>query len=272
MKYLIILLPILAITACRKEVKLKLPEAASKPVVYAYISPDDTVIKVKVTRSMPLFEPFNEANFEPQRNATVLLSNSAKEVQLTFNSSTGNYEIKTDAFSIDYGMTYKLKVTLQNGQTAEGETRVPSKAVKINHANYTLRNMSTGTILNVFASYTDDPSTTNYYSLFVSSIDTLGSDTIYRGIDEREFSSSPEVQGGEQKLMLGLYDSVSVKRAIGFDCYLLNCSKDYYLFYKSVYSYSGGSPFSEPMPMYSNIVNGFGVFAAYTNDKKRIIK
>ncbi|MCU0360217.1 MAG: DUF4249 domain-containing protein [Bacteroidia bacterium] len=272
MKYLIILLPILAIIACRKEVKLKLPEASSKPVVFAYISPDDTIIKVKVTRSMPLFEPFNEANFEPQRNAKVLLSNSVKEVQLAFNSSTGNYEIKTEEFAIDYGMTYKLKVTLQNGQTAEGETRVPSKAAKINHARYSLRTINTSTILNVFVSYDDDPSTANYYNLFVSSIDTIGLDTLYRGIDEREFSPSPEVQGGEQKLMLGLYDSVSVKRAIGFDCYLLNCSKDYYLFYKSVYSYSGGSPFSEPMPMYSNIVNGFGVFAAYASDKKRIMK
>jgi hypothetical protein len=272
MKYLIILLPILAMSACRKEVNLKLPEAASKPVVFAYISPDDTIIKVKVTRSMPLFEPFKEENFEPQSNAKVFLSYSGKEVQLAFNSFTGNYEINTEAFAIEYGMTYKLKVTLQNGQTAEGETRVPSKAVKINNAHYSLRAINTSTILNVFVSYNDDPSNANYYSLFVSSIDTTGLDTIYTGIDGREFSPSPEVQGGEQKLMLGLYDSVSVKRAIGFDCYLLNCSKEYYLFYKSVYSYSGGSPFSEPVPMYSNILNGFGVFAAYTSDKKRILK
>lgn len=272
MKYLIILLPVLAITACRKEVNLKLPETTSKPVVFAYISPEDTLIKVKVTRSMPLFKPFNEANFEPYTNAKVVLSNTAKEVQLPFNSSTGNYEIKTAAFGIEYGMWYKLKVTLQNGQTAEGETRVPSKSVKINTAQYALRTVNASTILNVFVTYHDDHTVENYYNLFVCSMDTIGSDTLYRGVDDREFSVSPEVQGGEQKLMLGLYDSVSVKRAIGFDCYLLNCSKEYYLFYKSVYSYSGGSPFSEPMPMYSNITNGYGVFAAYTHDRKRIFK
>jgi hypothetical protein len=272
MKKIIILLLALEITACRKEVKLKMPETSSKPAVFAYISPDDSIISVRVTRSMPLFESFNESNFEPQYNAKVLLSNDSKEVRLVFNSSTGNYEIKEESFEIEYGRTYKLIVTLENGQTAYGETRVPSKKVKINNALYTSRTINTSTILNVFVSYNDDASMANYYNLFVCSIDTIGSDTIYKGIDEREFSVSPEVQGGEQKLMLGLYDSVSVKRAIGFDCNLLSCSKEYYLFYKSLYSYSGGSPFSEPMPIYSNMTNGFGVFAAYVSDKKRIIK
>lgn len=272
MKQLSILLLILAITACRKEVKLKLPEASSKPVVFAYISPDDTIIKVKVTRSMPLFEPFNETNFEPYPNAKVWLSGSHKEVQLTFNSATGQYEIKRTDFAIQYGMKYKLKVSLQNGQTAEAETMVPLKTVKITKASFAYQTMSTGTLVNVFVSYEDDPATFNRYCIHVNNIDTVGADTTFNGMDFREFSILPEVQGGEQQLKLSLYDSISVKRAIGFDCYLLNCSQEYASFYTSISSYSGGNPFSEPMPIYSNVLNGYGVFAAYTVDKKRVLK
>ena len=50
--------------------------------------------------------------------------------------------------------------------------------------------------------------------------------------------------------------------------YLLNTNKAYYDYHKSFYTSTLGNtgPFTEPSPLYSNVSNGVGIFAAYTID------
>ena len=50
---------------------------------------------------------------------------------------------------------------------------------------------------------------------------------------------------------------------------VLNCSKDFYLYNKSVQESDGigGNPFTDPVQVYTNIQNGFGCFGAYNIDK-----
>jgi hypothetical protein len=53
---------------------------------------------------------------------------------------------------------------------------------------------------------------------------------------------------------------------------LLNLSKEYFQFLKSLYiqQYNSGDPFSEPSPIYSNIENGYGVFAGYSAQRIKL--
>jgi hypothetical protein len=62
-------------------------------------------------------------------------------------------------------------------------------------------------------------------------------------------------------IYLNNYDSAFLK------IYLLNTDKPYYDYHKSIEKYqSGETPFTEASPIYSNIKDGLGIFAAYTYD------
>jgi hypothetical protein len=51
---------------------------------------------------------------------------------------------------------------------------------------------------------------------------------------------------------------------------LLNVDEHYYRYHTTLRLYSGDDPFSEPAPIYSNIVGGLGVFGAY--NKTTVVK
>jgi hypothetical protein len=54
----------------------------------------------------------------------------------------------------------------------------------------------------------------------------------------------------------------------------LNCSKEFYLYNRSVdkASYSGGNPFGDPVLVYSNMDNGFGCFGAFRASRHSILR
>ena len=52
-------------------------------------------------------------------------------------------------------------------------------------------------------------------------------------------------------------------RYIGLRFYLYNISQDYYYYRRSLelYNQTSGNPFAQPVQVFSNIQNGFGIFA-----------
>ncbi len=54
---------------------------------------------------------------------------------------------------------------------------------------------------------------------------------------------------------------------------LHSISKEYYLYAKSLslFAYNDGDPFAEPVQVYSNIENGYGIFGAYSTAKQTIL-
>jgi len=68
--------------------------------------------------------------------------------------------------------------------------------------------------------------------------------------------------------LLIILSSISVK----FLIYVTSMNKAGYLYRKSVKEYqnSSGDPFSEPVLIYSNIENGYGIFAGYSTNYNRV--
>jgi hypothetical protein len=121
----------------------KLPKLEEKLVVNSFISPQDTLVRVIVTTSSPIFSPakiinssftvndgdttyFSEDAFV--NNATVTMGNGETEIKLNYNSKEKWYEFRpsTTTMRIENGKTYFLSVNHKN-RTAKATCTVPEQ-------------------------------------------------------------------------------------------------------------------------------------------------
>lgn len=101
-----------------------------KLVVYGYISPQDTVLSVKVGRSKPVLGDAAEALPFNIVDATVTLSNGSQSVRLLHVDREQIYKAKATALPIRAGQTYTLTVSTPDGRRVTARATVP-KAIPI---------------------------------------------------------------------------------------------------------------------------------------------
>ena len=164
----------------------KLPKGTEKIVLHAYISPQDTIVLVKVTKSNPVFGTFSNNGFGFSvigkdtvfytggaiENAKVTLSNSKKQsAQLAYDKREGVYLITTKNFPIVAGETYTLTAEAAQGK-AEASCTVPMDVVKIK--SYSIDTVTikqfeyVRTEAHILFEWDDVKGMTNYYTMKAS--------------------------------------------------------------------------------------------------------
>ncbi len=123
----------------------KLPQGAGKLVLHSYISPQDTLILVKITLSNPLLgiQPNSGYTYTvvgqdtiyqtnvPVANAKVSISNSKKQsAELPYSKTQQVYLLSTKSFPILAGETYTIKASAPMGNI-EAACTVPKDAASI---------------------------------------------------------------------------------------------------------------------------------------------
>ena len=170
MKSLFYLLPLLFLTACGNlttEVDPSvLNDQGEKLVVNGYISPQDTLLRVKVSRSKPavsgsaVVQPFNV------NNATVSLSDGSRSILFSYNSAFEYYQAKATLLPIRAGQTYTLTVTAADGKRVTAQATVP-KPVPISAITLDSTITNTGTewqkAFRARFTWQDPAAETNYY-------------------------------------------------------------------------------------------------------------
>lgn len=267
----ILLINCLLFLSCAKEAMVKLPETKPLPVMYSYICPADSVIRLKLLLSSPLYSS-NQINIlAAVPDGDVRISSAQGTAQLVFNQTTGYYELKTNTYPIVPGQVYKMTVTTINGDVATAETQVPFTAVPINMVTVETITENNQTSDRIKASFTDEPGRVNYYRIAAmhAFAYTFQADTI---IDETRINErySDISHDGENVSLAGRFyqrpDSAEHYSTEYYDVFLYNCSESYYNFYKSLrtdLSGIGFPPPAEPTLNYSNVKGGFGCFGAY---------
>ncbi|CCH00530.1 hypothetical protein FAES_2521 [Fibrella aestuarina BUZ 2] len=118
-----------ALSACtnlRTEIDpSELPGEPEKIVVYGYISPQDTILSVRVGRSKPVLGDGAEAVPFNINNATVSINNGTQTVRLTYNSTDQVYRVKASTLPIRAGQTYTLDVSTPDGKRVTAQANVP---------------------------------------------------------------------------------------------------------------------------------------------------
>lgn len=164
----------------------KLPKGTEKVVLHTYISPQDTVILVKLATSRPLLgvQSSNGASFTVIgndtiyftgsiiENASVILSNSRQQsIHIPYIKNEATYILDARRFPIEAGETYTIKAQTPMG-TVEATCTVPKENViitdyKIDTTSEEYFNQQLK-LFNVNFDWKDTPSQTNYYTMRAS--------------------------------------------------------------------------------------------------------
>ncbi|MCU0435271.1 MAG: DUF4249 domain-containing protein [Bacteroidia bacterium] len=260
---------LLSFTSCERNADVDLPEVKPKLALSCFISPQDTIVRAYVTQSIPIFSLGSSSQpHQPVNNATVTLSDANGSAQLTYNPVNGHYEIPATSFPIQAGQSYRITVQLQGFPTLEATTNVPVAVPSDFSVNPQITVDTTSFPgFPIFEAelehqFTDLTGTGNYYMVntVFNWTDTL------MGIDQQldlarvlynDSDRDGELIRGRQSVGVNIQGSMN-----NVGIWLTASNYDYYEFHRTLLSgNNGGDPFSEPTLVYSNVTNGFGIFA-----------
>lgn len=266
----------IAMFSCTQEVTLEF-DHEPKLCLNCILSPD-SLIKASVTLSHSLD---NSAQFEPINNANIkLFENDILKGELAFLSS-GKYLLKQKPES---GKIYTIIVEAQGYETLEAFTKVPEKPL-LNYSKDTIRIMDNVNwpVMDLNVQIFDKPGN-DYYWLYLTSIVNerkygggskefiapyiddfnkyLDSDSKYGFTYFMQIRMTDEGYDG-QELTFTIPDIVGGAQSVQ---YFLNADEHYDKYIKTVIinrmNETDELPFYEPIQIYSNIENGYGIFGS----------
>lgn len=293
----IICLFLLSLFSCEKAVNISIPESEQKLVILSNFSSIEP-LKVTVTRSEELLS--SDTNFVAISNADVgIYQDGVLLESLTFVPQPPPLGLffQTNTFQPVIGTTYELRARAPGLPMVTATSALP-KAVEL--TNFKLRNVEkTTTFQGDRATYNysldislQDPLPSgNQYHLLIkqqklamaegdgrpseTSIDqpqviaVTRASTTLENYHRGGFLFDDSEQNGQQlNYTFQFQTSTSnINEKLGkLYVELRTVSEDYYLFNQSISNafQSSGEPVDQPVIIYSNVENGFGIFAGYS--------
>lgn len=269
--------------------------ASPKLVVSGYLSPQDTTLAIKLTRSntvvgdsLSLLQMGNDIT-----DATVTLSEGNKSVRLQYTNTRPTDSTKQSFYGanarllpIIAGRTYVLSIVTATGQRASSTCTIPAP-IKPTSITFDSLTQNQGRLLVrryfIKTLWTDPVGQPNYYQLagyfrYQSKLNQVGNfaltyDDDNRGLlsDEgfdgtvllsgRSFLTSSTFSANESTDFYGQYQKALVT------VNLMSVEQTYYQFQTAVIRQRRvrNNPFAEPVLIPSNIDGGLGCFAGYNN-------
>ncbi len=284
LKSVLLLVGVCLLAACEKDVtSLNLPAIESQLAIYAFISPQDTVVSVGVYESKPVLEERPGSATDLIRDAVVTLSDGQKSVALSLPGNgqypgTSNYYVTARDFPIEAGKTYLLRVSTPDGRLATAQCTVPAAPpvpeVRFDPALDTTTSGTAGQNVYTGVLHWQDPAgEENFYRVDANvnrvRVDNqgmlwddwgqvywkAGKSTTFSDarLDGAQFSS-PETT---LQVVRGYFRSVTLY------AYLLHTDRAYFEYHRTLRANTDSNPFAEPVLLYSNVEGGLGVFAAF---------
>lgn len=294
MKILNWLFPVLLIfvSSCETFFELEIPESAPRLVINALLEPSSPIF-VHVSSSNSILE---ENEFEIVNDAVVTISDEGGKIQtlefVELEDYMPNYGYySTETFDLVPGSTYTIETSKTGFETATSLTKIPGQP-KIKSFSYELLPFEEGIDLNnkypemEFTLVFDDPGGENYYEIdlyFEGSrveYDQEGNpyETIYRQfayLDSKNpaYDQDYHIEPGlvindllfdQQEASIDFQTYIPPRLDMKVKVYLREITEESYRYGTSVSLQKGnrGDPLSQPVQVFSNIKNGFGILRA----------
>ncbi len=275
----IIILVLLLILSCQKPLQIDYPVMEEKLVVNCLFAPD-TVFQVQVSKS----QKTDDSLYATITDAVCELWANNKLLEQLENNNTATY---CSTILPEIGKTYTLIVKHPKYENISATSSVPDIPIISNFnltdylANYDINSESylSGLELNI----NDDATTDNYYKLdFVISDGFLSdcggfisNDIVLVTEDLFEFSPiflyfSDELFNGQTYNLSFMASTPQTDKDFSIIYKAKSLSKEHYYYTKKMLIYQhhkeNGEMLQaiEPMLMYSNIQNGYGIFAGFS--------
>lgn len=259
--------------SCETDADVDVPEVPSRLVLNCFISPQDTLINVRITKSAPIFQQGAVDVDAPVTDATVRITGNSTVVQLNYDSQLERYTVPVASFPILAGNEYSIEVSAPGMETVTAKTTVPSAVpadynVSMSYTLDTTFPYQWDYVIDLHESFTDFAQSGDLYRMSTRILAYRGSDqdTISLMLGEALLSDNGfngSLYSNPQTLQFQAPSpQMSGDSVMAVVSSLVRCSKEYYYFHLSLQNNNGGGdPFSEPTLMYTNVEKGYGVFA-----------
>lgn len=270
----VILLLCALLVSCVSDAKLKYKHPV-KLVVFAAISPDDTITDIKVRYNAPLGSTISWNSPNVYSTAKVKIMSEGAEYIVPFDANRNSYRLRHSLFEIKPGATYSLVVDDQNGLVVTSETKVPLDTVR----NITVEfdsildlnsdgekrlaaDMSWDKLNGVnFYKYDITDTSNSYYSY---SFNSYYEQVEHAQLSDEDQQGSSRTKTGFRYLMLSsnMLDEAVNARRLNASVYTIN--EELYRYFNYVAKQDDDDLFiQDPYTVYTNIKGGLGVFGAY---------
>lgn len=282
---LLILVPIFFI-GCNffdQDVYVDIPEHEPRIVLNSVITPTDTLVRVLLTKSVGMESAENVGS--PLKGATVQFTSNGQEVgDVKYADSTGHYLIP---YVPVIGDQVKIEVLAAGLPTVSSSVIVPRSVILTNgKLDGTRRDMDGWEYKAVKFTIEDIMDETNFYEVSLIVENThITDDSIYTYQYPIDWLESPISWLTYTYRGLAFTDAAfkntSLELEVWFDDYnyyndgdvklyvVVRTTTESYYEYMTTYDIHSWNQYpdlfsGEPVPMYTNIENGFGIFGAYT--------
>jgi hypothetical protein len=254
----------ICLCSCEKDADVKLPKVEEKLVVVCAISPQDTLIKVDVSLSQPIYNvsPTNSQHVSV-KNATVIISSDAGSWTLPYDAAYERYVIDSKQLNVKAGLIYNLSVSTPDGKFVKAFTSIPYQNTTLSCTTEPDPKSVNNVI--VHARWQDPVASTDYYKFELQNNNFTNYWT-----HKSDLLTDEDNPGGILKRDLSFQYNASSTDSIIAVVYTL--SSELYNYYDHLNKVNGANgPFSEPSPMYTNLEGGFGVFGGFNRYKIRVL-
>ncbi|MCX6213377.1 DUF4249 domain-containing protein [Spirosoma sp.] len=274
--------------------------AASKLVVAGYLSPQDTDLAVKVTRSKTVVSDDSlDTGGSDVTDATVTLTEGNRSITLRYNRPNSPidslkqpyYSASARLLPIVAGRTYTLTVVTPKGERATSSCTIPAP-VRPTAVTFDSTTENQGRSLlrryYVLARWQDPPAQANYYQVtgffqYTTKCDSCGTSQVgatqlsisdnNRGLVSDAGVDGTQMGSGKAYLLSTPFTSNELTNFYGqywnatVTVNLMSVDRAYYQFQEAVIRQRRvrNNPFAEPVLIPSNIEGGLGCFAGYNN-------
>ena len=301
MKYIsVALVVVLLATACEKDITVKVPAQPPKLVVNGIINMGNP-FRVSVGKTAGILDLPTQDSYRVTNALVQLYENGTLRDTLVYNANNDVYRVKNNTLA-QTGNTYRIQVTAPGFITVEALTVAPSTiAIQSITRRINAKTDANGNMLDeVKITFRDDAAATNYYLFKFRQAAGLSGNTVeYTNmyyclhssdkdidrrnnddptdfescLDEEFFMQDKNFNGSTKELLVFVdhkalepYRHPSNNRVYRPVVELNSITADHYKYRKSFNAYrdSEDNPFAEPVLVFGNVKNGYGVFSTYS--------
>lgn len=279
-------LPLLfALSACEQVIEPDLPEHTPRLVLQAFFTPDSTWVAF-VGRSVGILEAMPEREMSVADATVELLKEGRVIDRLEFFQEERVYLWEEGA--LQAGESYSLRVAAPGFATIEATDAIPRPVPTavvsyLTHTSDRSESRIKGD-MSIKLEIQDPPGETNYYQirmfaffdseLYEGSFSTQDPSIIADNAADESFTESfytapffKDTLFDGQTHAIELSGNYNAPERTSFRVQVLHVSETYYEYLRSAKLHEStlDNPFAEPLSVYSNVENGYGIFAGYSS-------
>ncbi|MBI1184066.1 DUF4249 family protein [bacterium] len=270
--------------SCEKVIDFKGEVKTPKIVINSLFNTEDS-FKVMISNSLSLVD---QAQLKALNEATVKLYDANHSLLGDGILTTdGNYYIPD--VDIAQGNTYRIEVSNDGFTSVWAENEVPGKTAIVSVDINNINDQFNGPSKQISMKFKDDPGSENFYMVEVftdysfeyipGNFDTYHSRQVLTTNDpslsnnalsnggyasDRLVFSNANFKGKEYTFVFSTYDyTPHDSEKVHVELHFSTLSKEAYSYFKSLdkYNQTDGNPFATPVQVFTNVENGFGIFA-----------